>query len=195
MASNSKKQNYSKTVYRYFSLADFEQEQEYLRRQHQAGWKLEKIMYAGFYRFTRTEPEDVIYQLDFNDDNTMDKEDYIQLFSDCGWEYLWDYSNWSYFRKPASQADDNEEIFSDVESKLQMMNRVFRSRMIPIAVIFLLIVLPQLMKKYNDVISTEIPTILDVLLFTIFLTASVIYTTMFVNFAIRYRKLRRRNIR
>jgi hypothetical protein len=62
-----------------------------------------------------------------------------------------------------------------------MMNRVFRSRMIPIAVIFLLIVLPQLMKKYNDVISTEIPTILDVLLFTIFLTASVIYTTMFVN--------------
>jgi hypothetical protein len=65
MAINSKKQNYSKTVYRYFSLADFEQEQEYLRRQHQAGWKLEKIMYAGFYRFTRTEPEDVIYQLDF----------------------------------------------------------------------------------------------------------------------------------
>ena len=32
--------------------------------------------------------EDVIYQLDYNADGLLHKEEYMQLFADCGWEYL-----------------------------------------------------------------------------------------------------------
>ena len=55
-----------KTVFKWFTVAKYEEEQEYLRQMHQAGWKLVKVSFLGFYTFEKCEPEDVIYQLDYN---------------------------------------------------------------------------------------------------------------------------------
>ena len=42
----------------------------------------------SMYHFKKCEPKDVIYQLDYNEDSVSQKEDYVRLFEDCGWEYL-----------------------------------------------------------------------------------------------------------
>lgn len=134
---------HSKTVFKWFSVFRYEQEQDYLRKMHNSGWKLTGVRFPGLYNFTECAPEDVVYQLDYNQEGVANKTEYVQMFSDCGWEYLFDFVGYSYFRKPVSQMQGNEEIFCDDESRLDMMKRVYKGRVIPLAVIFFCIIVPQ----------------------------------------------------
>lgn len=129
---------------RYFAVPNWKKEQDYLRRQHSRGWKFVRVDGFCFYHFEKCRPEDVIYQLDYNPNGRMEKEEYIQMFTDCGWEYLQDYVGYSYFRKPVSEMAGEEEIFCDDASRLDMMKRVFRRRIVPLIAIFLLVILPNL---------------------------------------------------
>ena len=135
----------TKKTVKLFSVVDWEKEQNYLREMHRQGWKFVRLTALGVYHFEKCEPEDVIYQLDYNADGLAHKEEYVQLFADCGWEYLQDYLGYSYFRKSASQTDGAEEIFCDDASRLQLLERVGRGRMLPMLVIFLCVMLPGLL--------------------------------------------------
>lgn len=172
----------TKTEVRFFTVADWEKEQEYLRRRHQQGWKFVSVSFIGLYHFERCKPEDVIYQLDYNPDGLEHKEQYVQLFRDCGWEYLQDYVGYSYFRKTASEMDENEEIFCDDASRADMMRRVFRGRMIPLFLVFFLLILPNLWSQFqNDTLEGRILSGLFLLLF-------LIYLSVFVSFGLRFRR-------
>ena len=92
---------------------EYEAEQEYLRKQHQAGWRFDRVAFPGIYTFVKCEPEDVVYQLDYNQDRKKDMAGYVQMYRDCGWEYLCDFMDYSYFRKPVSVMQSEEEIFND----------------------------------------------------------------------------------
>ncbi|MBD5113935.1 MAG: DUF2812 domain-containing protein [Ruminococcaceae bacterium] len=131
---------------RFFSPVDWEKEEEYLRKQHSEGWKF--VRYTGsHYVFEKCEPEDVVYQLDFKGDE-KDMDEYIQMFKDCGWEYLQDMYGYSYFRKPAAEMKENEEgIFCDNESRLEMLKNIYRRRISPLFVIFFMIIIPQLVTQ------------------------------------------------
>lgn len=137
----------TKKAVKFFSVVDWEKEQNYLREMHRQGWKFVRLTALGVYHFEKCEPEDVIYQLDYNADGLAHKEEYVQLFADCGWEYLQDYLGYSYFRKSASQTDGAEEIFCDDASRLQLLERVGRGRMLPMLVIFLCVMLPGLLRS------------------------------------------------
>lgn len=134
-----------KVEYRYFSVFQYKDEQEYLRLRHKNGWSFAKVYFPGFYLFERCEPEDVIYQLDYNKEGRAHRAEYVQMYNDCGWEYLQDFVGYSYFRKPESEMNGDEEIFSDEASRRDFANRVLKSRIIPAAalvigyLIFLLI--------------------------------------------------------
>ena len=131
-----------KKEFKYFSIFNHEKEEEYLRSQHQHGWEFVKVTGIGMYHFQECEPEDVIYQLDYNQD-TNNKEEYIQMFIDCGWEYIQEFAQFSYFRKPVSEMVENERIFSDETSRLEMLERVYKGRLLPVLVIFSACLLPQ----------------------------------------------------
>ena len=133
-----------KTEFRYFTVPEWEREQRYLQEQHKNGWKFIKVTGLGRYHFEKCEPQDVVYQLDYNQEGIAHKEEYIQMFRDCGWEYLQDFFGYSYFRKPVAEMNGEEEIFCDDASRTEMMKRVFRGRIIPLLIIFFLIILPQL---------------------------------------------------
>ena len=135
----------TRTEFRLFPIPAWEQEQDYLRRNHQRGWKLVHVSCLGLYRFEACAPEDVVYQLDYNPDGAAHRDEYIQLFRDCGWEYIQDCVGYSYFRKrTADMRAGDESIFCDDASRLEMMQRVFTGRMIPLLVIFFCLILPQL---------------------------------------------------
>ena len=118
----------TKTEMRYFSIMDWEKEQDYLREQHKSGWRFIKVTGIGTYHFEQCEPEDVIYQLDYNQEGIAHKEEYVQMFKDCGWDYLQDFFGYSYFSKPAAKMGGDEEIFCDDSSRVEMMERIFKGR-------------------------------------------------------------------
>ena len=134
-----------KKEFKYFSIFNHEEEQEYLREQHKQGWKFHHVSGLGTYHFIKCEPEDVIYQLDYNKESSNNKDEYIKMFSDCGWEYIQDFAEFSYFRKPVAEMNEEEGIFCDESSRLAMLERVYKGRMIPVLVIFITCVLPQFM--------------------------------------------------
>ena len=133
----------TKKEFRYFTIFNHEKEEEYLREQHQHGWKFVRVTGLGMYHFEACEPEDVVYQLDFNEESKTNHASYVQMFSDCGWEYIQEYVGYSYFRKPVADMKDEEEIFCDESSRLAMLERVFKRRMLPVFIIFMTCVLPQ----------------------------------------------------
>ena len=132
-----------KKEWKYFSIFNHEKEEEYLRAQHKAGWKFVRVSGIGIYHFERCTPEDVVYQLDYNREGLKNKAEYIRMFADCGWDHIQDYVDFSYFRKPVADMNGDEEIFCDDSSRLAMMERVYKGRMVPLMVIFSACLLPQ----------------------------------------------------
>ena len=117
-----------KKEFRWFSITEYEKEAEYLRRRHKEGWKFKNVTYPGIYIFEKCEPQEVIYQLDYNPDGIKNQGEYVQMFEDCGWEYLKEFAGYTYFRKPAEKMEKEENIFCDDQSRLDLLNRLFRGR-------------------------------------------------------------------
>ena len=174
------------TRFKWFTVPEWKKEQDYLREQHKNGWKLIRVTFPGFYHFEKCKPEDVVYQLDYNQEGIEHKAEYIQMFSDCGWEYILDFVGYSYFRKSVSEMSGNEEIFCDDESRLEMMRRVFKGRLIPLIVVFFCCIIPQL---FVQIISKSI---FNKLLFGLFSVLFAAYLVMFIYFAYHYFKLKRK---
>lgn len=61
----------------FFTIAEYEQEQEWLAKQHRTGWKLRSAVIPCFYTFERCTPEDVVYQLDYNKEGLEHKSEYV----------------------------------------------------------------------------------------------------------------------
>lgn len=95
------------------------------------------------YHFEKCTPQDVVYQLDYNQEGLAHKDEYLKMFEDCGWEYIQDFFGYSYFRKAVADNGSTEEIFCDDDSRFQMMQRVMKGRMLPLLIIFLSVLLPQ----------------------------------------------------
>ena len=129
-----------KKEFHWFTIWNYKKEEDYLRRKHQQGLRLVKVTGFGVYHFEECEPQDVIYRLDYNQEKP---EQYLQLFADCGWDYIMQYGGYCYFRKPAEQNHTDEEIFNDNASRLAMLERVYKGRLIPLLVLFFACLLPQ----------------------------------------------------
>lgn len=171
----------TKTVFKYFTIVNHEKEEEYLRSMHKDGWKLKKVSGFCMYHFEKCEPENVIYRLDYNREGIRHKSEYTKMFEDCGWEYLQDYVGYSYFRKAAAEADGEDEIFCDDESKLEMLKRVFRRRIILLLIIFLCLLLPGFIRTLycREYFDTALMGIV-----------MIMYLVLFASFTGKYRKVR-----
>ena len=166
---------------RFFTIADYEEEEIWLRQQHKSGWKLVKTVLPCFFIFESCTPEDVVYRLDYKNDT--ESSDYYQLFQDYGWEYFNRCLGWLYFRKPVSETDTQQdiEIFSDDSSRIDMVNHIVKTRMLPLLVIFFGCLIPNLIRSVN----TSLPfTIVFTLMF-------FLYLYLFLHCGFKLRKLRK----
>lgn len=167
-----------KKQFKWFTIFEYEKEQDYLREMHKSGWKFVKVTGLGMYHFEKCLPRDVVYQLDYNKDGLSHKDEYLKMFDDCGWEYIQDFFGYSYFRKTVDEDGAAEEIFCDEESRFQMMQRVLRGRMLPLLIIFFLILLPQLLTNlfntHNYLIAAFVGGVLTM------------YIVIFVLFLVKY---------
>lgn len=168
----------TKKQFKWFTIFEYEKEQDYLREMHKSGWKFVKVTGLGMYHFEKCTPDDVVYQLDYNKDGLSHKDEYLQLFNDCGWEYLQEYAGYSYFRKPVSAEGRAEEIFCDEESRLQMMERVMKGRMLPLFVLFFCFLVPQL---FINIFCSH-----NYLIAAFFGGIIALYVAVFAIFALKY---------
>lgn len=173
----------TKKELKFFSIWRYEKEQEYLRTMHKSGWKLVRITGIGVYHFEKCEPQDVIYQLDYNKEGLKHKEEYVKMFEDCGWEYLQDFADYSYFRKPASEMAGSEEIFCDDSSRLQMMDRVFKGRVLPLLILFSCVLIPCLIRDLYEKEYALVPLLAALI---------VLYLWAFIHFAIQYSRFKKK---
>ena len=176
----------TKKEFKYFSIFNHEGEQEYLSKMHGEGWRFVKVTGFGVYHFEECEPMEVSYQLDYNQEGIAHKSEYVQMFADCGWEYIQDYAGYSYFRKPTSEMSGDEEIFCDDESRLAMMERVYKGRLLPLVVLFSACLVPQFILSVCSYKSYGLSALFGGII--------VFYLTIFAAFGIKYSKFKK-NIR
>ena len=115
----------SKKQFKWFTIFEYEKEQDYLREMHKSGWKFIKVTGLGMYHFEKCTPQDVVYQLDYNQEGLAHKDEYLKMFEDCGWEYIQDFFGYSYFRKAVADNGSTEEIFCDDDSRFPIIVACF----------------------------------------------------------------------
>ena len=145
----------------------------FLRHKHREGWALQHITLFGFYFFRRCTPEDMVYRMDFQTQKQPEQSPYLQMFQDYGWDYVTDCNSFQIFRKPADrQAPRDDEIFSDDESRLDMMKRMFLRWMLPSCAIFLLLIISPFYHAATEGIADTVDLFLLILL--------VVFTVLFL---------------
>lgn len=178
--------NNTKTVIRFFTIADYEEEEIWLREQHKQGWKFSKMILPCFFIFEKCTPEDVIYRLDYK--NNTETSNYFQIFQDYGWEYVARCMGWLYFRKPASniESEQDGEIFSDNESRISLIDSVIKTRLLPVTVIFFCCLLPNLIKSMDNRLffSTGFTILFGIL--------TMLYLFLVIHCSVKLKKLKKK---
>ena len=105
------------------------------------------------------------------------------MFEDCGWEYLTEIDGYNYFRKPADKMQQEEEIFCDDISRLDMMNRIFIGRVIPLIVILCGLIWQLYISATDHSERGWLP---------IFIVLVIIYIITFLQFAVKYFAFRKK---
>lgn len=110
-----------KTKIRIFTIAEFKDEEEWLREQHRNGWKLAIVVLGCIYKFEKCQSEDVIYRIDFKSVDETRKN--MPVYTHYGWEYIGNSSIKQYFRTLASEYHfENEcKVFPDIASMIKMI--------------------------------------------------------------------------
>jgi hypothetical protein len=105
---------------------------------HRQGWKLVSA-YPYIFRFAACQLESFVYEIDFAPTGRQEREQRIALYADYGWEHVLDYMQFSSFRKEATKTMRTEDqmLYSDNESKLELAQRIFRRRMLPLSILLL----------------------------------------------------------
>ena len=131
----------------FFTIADFREEEVWLREKSREGLHFKRMIVPCFYIFEKGEPEDTIYRLDFP--KNAEDGDYARMLADFGWENCGRCVGWIYWRRRADEAEGGEEIFSDDTSRLDLVKRVLQTRMLPLMTIFLCCVMPNLLRAVD----------------------------------------------
>lgn len=122
-----------------------EKEEAWLTEMARKGLHLNDILFPGSYQFKNGEPADYVYRLDYQSLKTKEKDSYLQLFEDAGWEQVGEMGGWMYFRFEAA-AGEAPEIYSDRESKIGKYQRVLT---------YLAIFLPLMVVMMPNITGTE----------------------------------------
>ena len=111
------------TKQKWFWAWQDEKEEAWLAEMAQQGLHLYDVPFPGNYHIKNGEAANFVYRLDYQSLKTKDKESYLQLFADAGWEQVGEMGGWMYFRYEAANGEA-PEIYSDRESKIGKYQRV-----------------------------------------------------------------------
>jgi uncharacterized protein DUF2812 len=112
----------TRTVFRWMAAWNDEKEERWLAEQERAGWRLKTVHPIG-YVLEEAPPANAAYRLDFGPPRRADREEYLGLYRDAGWELAGTRGPWHFFRKAVADGAPPPEIFTDVESRVAKYRR------------------------------------------------------------------------
>ena len=113
-----------KKVWRYYNIAEYEKEEQWINEMAQEGWQLTAIGLCR-YIFRRGTPGEYIYKLDVVERTASDevKESYFNFLTECGIRVVGEFKDWIYLQKRA--ADGPFDMKDDTYAKLRTVNKVY----------------------------------------------------------------------
>jgi hypothetical protein len=111
------------TVYRIFTVGQYEKEEEWLNEMSAKGMQLCDVGLCR-YVFEEGEPGKYIYRLELLRRHPTDAQSiaYIRFMEDLGVEHVGSLLYWVYFRKKA--VDGPFDLYSDISSKIRHFRRI-----------------------------------------------------------------------
>jgi hypothetical protein len=134
--------------FKWFWAWQDEKEEAWLGEMAKHGLHLESIPFPGLYQFLPGNPGDYIYRLDFQSLKAKDRDSYLQLFADAGWEHVGDMGGWVYFRHIVN-GSEIPEIYSDLESKAGKYQRILTYLVIFLPIMVTLVPQPGDVDRYG----------------------------------------------
>lgn len=117
-----------KKSFKVYAAWNYEKEEKYINEMGKNGWQLIK---GGCFNtlYEKDESKEYIYKIDYNPEtmrNSINKERYIGMFEEMGWEHINStFNGWNYFKKEYNEClDESEyEIYTDKTSYNEMLSK------------------------------------------------------------------------
>lgn len=129
---------------RFYTLAQYPQEEAWLQREAARGNLIERITIPCFYFFRKGKPQKIAYRYDF-EDSYSSREECIALYKEYGWRLIGSINHFLLFSHPIREGQPMPELFSNAESRDEMISRILQRRMIPLFCLFGLMCLISIM--------------------------------------------------
>ena len=115
----------TKRVWNFFTIAQWEEEEQWLNSMARNGWNLVRIDCLTSYVFERGVAGEYIYKLDLPEsmERGMDEQQYCDFLSECGITVVCRQKQWLFLRKRAADGPFNES--GDTLAKLKMTNKAY----------------------------------------------------------------------
>lgn len=113
-----------KKAWRYFTIAEYDKEEQWLNEMAREGWNLTAVGFCR-YIFRRGTPGEYIYKLDIVERTASDevKESYFNFLTECDIRIVGEFKDWLYLQKKA--ADGPFDMKDDTYAKLRTVNKVY----------------------------------------------------------------------
>ncbi|MBQ5903816.1 MAG: DUF2812 domain-containing protein [Alistipes sp.] len=113
-----------KKAWRYFTIAEYDKEEQWLNEMAREGWNLTAVGFCR-YIFRRGTPGEYIYKLDIVERTSSDevKESYFNFLTECDIRIVGEFKDWLYLQKKA--ADGPFDMKDDTYAKLRTVNKVY----------------------------------------------------------------------
>jgi hypothetical protein len=112
-------------VFKVFPYWKGDEEEAWLGEMHQQGWILTKRFLR--FQFTYAGPEKMLYKRDYQPGlEKHEREEYIKLYEESGWEYITRRADMYYFRISEYEKEEITELYTDLESKIEEVKKQFR---------------------------------------------------------------------
>ena len=114
-----------KKVWNFFTIAQWEEEEQWLNSMARNGWNLVRIDFLVRYVFERGTAGEYLYKLDLPDnlEHGMDEQQYCDFLKECGIDVVCRLKQWLYLRNKAADGPFNEK--GDNLSRLKMTNKAY----------------------------------------------------------------------
>lgn len=113
-----------KRVWRFWTIADYEKEEQWLNEMAREGWALSAVYFCR-YIFRRSKAGEYLYKLDVVERNGSDevKESYFNFLTECGIRVVGSYKDWIYLQKRADEGPF--DMKDDTYAKLRLVNKIY----------------------------------------------------------------------
>ena len=112
-----------KKINKWFWVWNLEEEKQFLETKAKEGLILKGVKLGSYY-FEESNPQKLVYQMDFKGIvQKISEDEYIQLYEDAGWHFVARLGSWYYFCQEGNEGIDLS-IFNDNSSKAAVYKRI-----------------------------------------------------------------------